>query len=381
MKTECLVVGASVIGGAVATKLSKKGLHTVILSDKPGVGKDGKCTSIISASGLPRTGINYKPAVLHEIFGANIRCGNAHMAVRRKEPVALVLNRFQLDELSVAQAQDAGAELKTSARFEKWEPIENRNAAETGKNANNQNAYNGMAQTAAGPIKTDYLIGADGIASNVARQCAFPALEHFVVAWEGEYESAALKEPDLVEVFLDIPGLFGWAVPAGPTTVRIGLATPNAVLLAHHKARLLQNPAILPMLKGAHKVREFHHTIPLRYRRQTQRGNVCLVGDAAGQVKATTGGGIVFGAVCAQELADAVHHHAEGGPLDYERIWRQKYAGALDGHRHIRKLMDFSPFALSGIGLRLFSALGGKGLLEQNADMDFIIRKEAGNTS
>jgi len=356
MKTEALVVGASVIGGVAARELSRKGVKTTILSDKPHVGKGGKCTSIISASGLPRTGIHYQDAVVHEIFGANIRCRDTCLSVRRKEPVAYVLNRFKLDQISVEQALDVGAELKTSARFEKWHDGQH------------------YAETAAGTMHAEYLVGADGVASAVARQCGFPALKHFAVAWEGEFESATLKEPDVVDVFLDIPGLFGWAVPAGESTVRVGLATNTAVQLQHHKTRLLEEPVIRAQLHGARKVREFHHTIPLTCRRQTQRGNVMLVGDAAGQVKATTGGGIVFGALCAQELADAVKKNTEGATLDYETRWRQKYAGALDNHRRLRKMMDAIPPGLTAFGIGVFGALGGKHFLEKRGDMDFILQ-------
>ncbi len=381
MKTESLVVGASVIGGVAAKELARRGIDTILLSDKPHVGKSGKCTSIISATGLPKTGIDYQDAKLHDIYGANIRCGKAHMAVRRKNPVAYVLDRFRLDELSVEQAQDAGAELKTSTRFEKWEPTENRNNDDTtnsaSKTANDRYMNGGTAQTAAGPIRTDYLVGADGIASAVARQSGFPVLQHFVVAWEGEFDSANLPEPDVVDVFLDIPGLFGWAVPAGEKTVRVGLATTTAVQLAEHKNRLLQSPVIHAMVHNAKKVREFHHTIPLHYRQQTQKGNVMLVGDAAGQVKATTGGGIVFGALCAHELADATKQHANGGTLDYESRWRAKYAGPLDGHRRIRKVLDAMPTSLAAIGLQAFSAIGGRALLENKADMDFILSTAA----
>ncbi|MBI2445265.1 NAD(P)/FAD-dependent oxidoreductase [Candidatus Micrarchaeota archaeon] len=356
MKTECLVVGASVVGGVAAKELARRGFDTVLLSDKPHVGKDGKCTSIISASGLARTGIRFHEALVHEIFGANIRCRKTCLTVRRPEPVAHVLDRFRLDQLSVEQAQDAGAELKTSARFENWD------------------AATRTAQTAAGPIQTDYLVGADGIASNVARQCGFPALEHFVVAWEGEFEKASLNEPDVVDVFLDIPGLFGWAVPAGENTVRVGLATKTAAQLKTHKTRLQQEPVIHAMLHDAKKVREFHHTIPLHYRRQTQKDNVLLVGDAAGQVKATTGGGIVFGALCAQELAGACQAHRDGGKLDYETRWRAKYAGALDGHRRIRSLMDALPPRLMSFGIDALTAIGGQRFLENKGDMDFILQ-------
>ncbi len=357
MKTESLVVGASVVGGVAARELAQKGMATVIVTDKPHVGKDGKCTSIISATGLPKTGIHYQDAVVHEIYGAQLHCRKSTMSVRRTQPVAHVLNRFRLDQISVEQAQDAGAELKTSARFEKWHAGQN------------------TADTAAGTIQADYLIGADGVASNVARQGGFSPLRHFVVAWEGEYEAACLKEPDVVDVFLDVPGLFGWAVPAGVSTVRVGLATKTAMQLQHHKSRLLQVPVVHAMLDGARKVREFHHTIPLSYRRQTQKDNVLLVGDAAGQVKATTGGGIVFGALCAQELADAVNDHRQGGKLDYETRWRRKYAGALDNHRHIRKLLDVVPSSVAAVGMDAFSMLGGRKFLERQGDMDFILQE------
>lgn len=354
MKTESLVVGASVVGGVAARELAKKGMATVIVTDKPHVGKDGKCTSIISASGLPKTGIRYQDAVVHDIYGAQMHCRKSTMTVRRLQPVAHVLNRFRLDQISVEQAQDAGAELLTSARFEQFK--------------------DGTAHTAAGTIQADYLIGADGVASSVARQCGFSPMRHFVVAWEGEYEAASLKEPDVVDVFLDVPGLFGWAVPAGETTVRVGLATKTAVQLQHHKSRLLQEPVVHAMLDGARKVREFHHTIPLSYRRQTQKDNILLVGDAAGQVKATTGGGIVFGSLCAHELADAVNQHRQGGDLDYETRWRRKYAGALDNHRRLRNMLDVFPSRLAALGMDAFSMLGGRKFLEKNGDMDFIVQ-------
>lgn len=359
MKTESLVVGASVIGGVTARELARRGIDTVLLSDKTGVGKDGKCTSIISAFGLPKTGIDFQEARLHDIYGANIRCKNACLTVSRNQPVAYVLDRFRLDQLSVEQAQDAGAELKTSARFENW------------------NAATHAAKTAVGEFQTDYLVGADGLASTVAQKTGFPPLEHLVVAWEGEFEDAAIKEPGLVDVFLDVPGLFGWAVPAGDKTVRVGLATKTAVQLQHHKHRLLQEPVVHAMLKNAEKVREFHHAIPLAYRFQTQKQNVMLVGDSAGQVKATTGGGIVFGSLCAHELADAVKTHADGGALNYEDRWRNKYAKTLNDHHKIRRLLDVLPSPLTAFGVNVFSALGGRSLLEKRGDMDFIFSKEA----
>src|SRR3989338_6610254 len=117
MRYDSLVVGASVVGGVCAKELSLRGLKTALLSDKEGVGKSGKCTSIISKTGLDRTGIRYQDAVLHSIHGARIFSRNARMTVRTPQVQALVLDRFKLDALSVQQAQDAGASLHTLSRF------------------------------------------------------------------------------------------------------------------------------------------------------------------------------------------------------------------------------------------------------------------------
>lgn len=354
MRTDVLVVGASVIGGVAAKELAQKGIQTTLLSEKAHVGKGGKCTSIISAAGLEKTGIGFREAVVHEIFGANVRCGKARLKVRTKKPVAHVLNRFTLDALSVQQAQDAGARLVVDARFSSW--------------------HEKTAETKAGKIRADVLVGADGVGSTVAHACGFPKLSNLVVAWEGEFEGAALSDPDVVDVFLDYPGLFAWAVPAGLQTVRIGLAVRPPHDLAFYKRRLLLDPVVAGMRSGASLAREFYHAIPLSYRRKTQLGDVCLVGDAAGQTKATTGGGIVFGSLCAGELAASVKDHLVGTPLGYEARWRQKYASVLDAHRLIRRTLDVVPFGVSAFGLSALKAIGFGGFLEKKGDMDFIVR-------
>ncbi|MBI4360781.1 FAD-dependent monooxygenase [Candidatus Micrarchaeota archaeon] len=358
MRSDVLVVGASVVGGVAAKELAQKGIQTTLLSDKAHVGKDGKCTSIISASGLEKTGIGFREALVHEIFGANIRCGKARLEVRTKKPVAHVLDRFQLDALSVSQAQDAGAELVTDARFSAW--------------------HEKTAQTKAGKIRAQFLVGADGVGSTVAAVCGFPKLSNLVVAWEGEFEGATLVDPRVVDVFLDYPGLFAWAVPAGPKTVRIGLAVRPPHDLASHKKRLLFDAVVERMRSGSVLAREFYHAIPLSYRRKTQLGDVCLVGDAAGQAKATTGGGIVFGSLCARELATSIKDHLGGTPLDYEARWRKTYAGTLDAHRWIRKTLDVLPWGVSAFGLSALSAIGFGGFLEKKGDMDFIVKSGSG---
>ena len=60
-----------------------------------------------------------------------------------------------------------------------------------------------------------------------------------------------------------------------------------------------------------------------------------IVGDAAGQVKATTGGGIVPGMGAAESLAQSI---IEG--KDYEKLWRKNIGFKIWIHLFMRNTMD-----------------------------------------
>ena len=62
-----------------------------------------------------------------------------------------------------------------------------------------------------------------------------------------------------------------------------------------------------------------------------------MVGDAAAQVKSTTGGGIIFGCKCANVLKKAI----DKDDLNYyETHWRSKYGFDLQLHAKIRKFLN-----------------------------------------
>ena len=68
---------------------------------------------------------------------------------------------------------------------------------------------------------------------------------------------------------------------------------------------------------------------------RTYGERVMVVGDAAGQVKPTTGGGIYYGLLCADVAANTLHQALESNDLsarslaDYERKWRRKLGREL----------------------------------------------------
>jgi len=106
----------------------------------------------------------------------------------------------------------------------------------------------------------------------------------------------------------------------------------------------------------------------LRVKAQTQKENVFLVGDAAGQTKSTTGGGVIFGGQCAM-IAGRV---AAAGGNNYEEEWRKKFSKTFRAHRVVRRSFDSIPqWAVKLSVLGLDKLLLGK-VVEKFGDMDYI---------
>jgi flavin-dependent dehydrogenase len=148
------------------------------------------------------------------------------------------------------------------------------------------------------------------------------------------------------------PGFFAWVVPHDEYTAEFGVGVelrpglPRRALDAWHNLLKLKEVQ-------AHTAKPRGAVIPLETRARTAarigRRNILLAGDAAGQVKSTTGGGVIFGGNCA---ALAGKYHSQ--PLRYELEWRARYGIdiAVHGlmHRYLATRQDSQ---LSALGARL----------------------------
>ena len=100
------------------------------------------------------------------------------------------------------------------------------------------------------------------------------------------------------------PGFYGWLIPRLDGTAKVGLAT-NSGNPKEFLERLMSNhPVASKQLKNAKVTQMAFHSItlggPLR---KAYSNGFLVVGDAASQVKATTGGGVIFSITCAKIAA------------------------------------------------------------------------------
>ncbi len=352
---DVIVVGASACGSLAAKSAALAGASTLILEEDKQPGKFHKCSGLYSKKGLQRLGVNYEDCVVHEVTGANIYAGKYSFTVDKRETVALVLDRQKLDEQLCQEAIDAGAVLKLGQRVQ-------------------GRTTNGIA-TKEAAYDFQCLIGADGVSSAVAYLYNFPPIGsgNIAMCYEAEFENCRALDEEKVSIFLDrylFPGFFGWVIPAGKRKARMGFGTTRHAALRNAFETFFQLPVVRQA--AGDKAREFWHSIPLKTRGVTQQGNVLLVGDAAGQVKSSSGGGIIFGGQCAQIAGEVAARNSTGEQLSYEAAWRKRFGAVLYSHRVVRRVFDFAPSSLHHLCVMGFDKLFVYKLIERYGDMDVI---------
>ena len=117
-------------------------------------------------------------------------------------------------------------------------------------------------------------------------------------------------DPDFVEIFVGkniAPGFFAWIIPTNKdgTNARIGLCTDQNLQYPpkHYFSKFYKNKHTSNYLNDTEIIKNIGGIVPLGALKKTYEANVMLVGDAAAQVKPTSGGGIYTGLLCANHCS------------------------------------------------------------------------------
>ncbi len=97
---------------------------------------------------------------------------------------------------------------------------------------------------------------------------------------------------------------FYWLIPESPTRGALGLIGEDGAATRRALDRFLEKKHFEPLAYQGARIPVYHRWVPVK--RTVGEGDVYLVGDAAGQVKVTTVGGIVTGLRGAAGAAEAI---------------------------------------------------------------------------
>src|SRR6202142_256777 len=154
-------------------------------------------------------------------------------------------------------------------------------------------------------IHTGTIIGGDGATSRVAKAAGWAPLETVPLV-QAIVPLPKDMAPDTARVWFvpqDTP-YFYWLVPESAKHGALGIIGENGPETMRHLERFLEKKNLEPIEFQGARIPVYSRWVPVR--RQVGSGSVYLVGDAAGQVKVTTVGGIVTGLRGALGVAEAI---------------------------------------------------------------------------
>jgi geranylgeranyl reductase family protein len=332
---DAIVVGAGPAGLQAARQLATRKLRVAVLEEHQAVGDPIHCTGVVAREAFDEYGLS-SDSILNELTTARFISPSGQDIVYRTRVVeAVVVDRALFDRHLADAAVRAGAELIPGARV------------------------NAVA------------CDEDGVTIDVAGQPALRA-RSCVLACGGRYglhRQLGLEVPTLllhtaqrelpastpgdVEVHFGsevAPRGFAWVVPVwrgGQSFARIGvMAEAEApTYFARMVDRVASRWGVERPLTGPPRLK----ILPLSRIPRTYGARFIAVGDAAGLVKPTTGGGIYYSLVSASigasVLASALHEEDVSAVRlsDYERRWRARLENELDTQLSFRLLAQRMP--------------------------------------
>jgi digeranylgeranylglycerophospholipid reductase len=369
MQLDCdvAIVGAGPAGSRTARNLARAGLRVRLLEEHRRVGVPSHCSGLISPRTLREAEIG-EDAIIHRITGAFVHTARgSEVALGGDKTRAVAIDRVRWDETLAEQAQHAGADFRR-ARV---------------TNVVRENSHVRLSTQTDGRDTTftaRVVVGADGAHSRVARSLGMPGPVEKVYCLGIEGRLKTLRD-EFVHVFVGhdlAPGWFGWIIPTGDGGVRAGIGSSNAVKPIVCYRRLTE---LFPRLfDGIESCRLYGGTIPLDFAPKSYGDNVLLVGDAAGQVKPFSGGGIYTGLVAARHASAAILRAYENedwtaaGLAPYQRAWKREIGRELLRSLRIR---HFGLALGDGEVERVVRALRGDGLQQlasRHGDIDYPSR-------
>jgi digeranylgeranylglycerophospholipid reductase len=370
------IIGGGPAGSFSAFCLAKHGVNVTVFEEHPVVGVPSHCAGHIGIRSLRSLGLYPLPdGILENEFStANFYSPNGtKFAVHLNQPVTCAVNRALFDAYLAKKAQAAGATYHLGSRVQSL-------CLEDGfvKGVNVTQGVGGVERFSA-----NLVIDAEGVSSRFVRQAGLQPLkgEGLVYAVEAEVENVQGVEANTVEVYTGkayAPGFYGWLIPRLDGTAKVGLATNHGNPKTFIDRLMREHPVASKALKNAKITHMAFHAITLGGPVAKAYGNGFLVvGDAASQVKSTTGGGVVFSVTCAKVAAEVAHAAIQQNDFSekFLELYQKRCAERLgfDSAVMLRARRIIDSFSDQNIdrGLRFCARVGLNKALRDIDEIDF----------
>jgi geranylgeranyl reductase family protein len=332
---DAIVVGAGPAGLQAARQLAARRLRVAILEEHHVIGDPVHCTGVLAREAFDEFSLS-SDSILNELTTARFISPSGQDIVYRTRVVeAVVVDRALFDRRLADDAVRAGAELVRGARVD---AISSANDGVT------------IAVADQAPLRARSCVLACGGRYKLHRQLGLGVPSLLLHTAQRELPAST---PGDVEVHFGseiAPCGFAWAVPVwrdGRSYARIGVMADAQAPTYFERMldRVASRWGVERPLAGPPRQK----ILPLSRISRTYGDRFIAVGDAAGLVKPTTGGGIYYSLVSASIGAGVLAAALQDDDVsaarlsDYERRWRARLEMELDTQLSFRLLAQRMP--------------------------------------
>jgi digeranylgeranylglycerophospholipid reductase len=319
---DVVVVGAGPIGSHTAYQLADKGFSVCLLDEKEKIGENIVCTGIISKDAFKRYDLPSKSILSRIDSFCFVSPREQRLEYSHPDVFAYVVSREIFDKGLLGLAKKFGVDVHLNRHV-----TEIAEASHCYKIKCGSKLYRGRT-----------VVLATGVNAELHTQVGLGKPLEFL--YGSQVEIPISMASTKIEIHIGrkfAPGSFGWVVPADRDCARIGvIVEKGAKACLEHllKERLKISDEDIKSQDMGQK--------PITYGpiECSVNDRILAVGEAAGQVKTTTGGGIFYGLLCSEIAVDKLSKTLRNGNNleDYEVTWRSALISELDIGRRLRKI-------------------------------------------
>jgi geranylgeranyl reductase family protein len=322
---DVVVAGGSVSGLLAAREIASRGHSVLVIEEDSEIGTPEHCGGLVSLDAIRKLGILPRNnTIQNQVKTAIVRSPSKNFQINTANQKVVVLERREFDKSIALQSTRLGAKIRTKCSLRE------------ARSMTDSSRKTFRIVTTEGTVQSQYFVDARGISSLIQN-------DRSGVLLSAQYEVyASWIEKDTVLVEFDnikYPGFFAWIIPTGEGSGKVGVAG-RSINTARSLLSYLES-------KGSKfsVIRKVFAPIwingPIE---EFTRGRTIIVGDAAGQTKPTTAGGIytcgLAGILAGKAISKAIESKNDGCLQDYPMSWTRIFGKEFRNMVIFRKLLE-----------------------------------------
>lgn len=311
---DVIVVGGGPTGNFLSAKLAHSGFKVVVIEEHPEIGLPVHCTGLVGEEFFAKFHLPQE-SILKKINSFKVFSPAGKTFSFPKRIKAFIVDRGKFDADLAGRSSKAGTKYFLSARVKEVQ--------QSDKKVKVIAESQGKELLLEGKI----CVLSTGSMSNLPYECGISRPRFFYKSVQTLMEISDLEGAEMYIGNHVAPGSFAYAVSTNGKVSKIGLITRSRAKTFFDN--LINSSFLKDRIEGILEPVKYRR-VPMGLPKETVKGRIIALGDAACQLKTTTGGGLYYGMLCATILHQIIKSSYNGKDFSpstlksYDKKWKKE---------------------------------------------------------